>query len=125
MCDRNIPTKLKYKTAKKNGHDVWSRILDTYKEETTLHTTEMCILRWAIDKTRSCEKCRHLVRLRGMRGPDGRIRHQRVGSFEYVLTRNRDEATRKILQMTIDGKRNRSRPKLRWRDLVKEDMARN
>ena len=30
-----------------------------------------------------------------------------------------------ILQITVEGKRNRGRPKLRWRDLVKEDMARN
>ena len=27
--------------------------------------------------------------------------------------------------MTVDGKRNRGRPKLRWRDLVRDDMARN
>ena len=27
--------------------------------------------------------------------------------------------------MTEDGKRNRGRPELRWRDLVKQDMARN
>ena len=39
--------------------------------------------------------------------------------------RDKDDATRKILQMTVDGKRNRGRPKLRWRDLVKDDMARN
>ena len=39
--------------------------------------------------------------------------------------REKDGATRKILQMTVDGKRNRGRPKLRWRDLVKEGMARN
>ena len=39
--------------------------------------------------------------------------------------RDKDDATRKILQMPVDGKRNRGRPKLRWRDLVKEDMARN
>ena len=39
--------------------------------------------------------------------------------------RDKYEATRKILQMTVDGKRNRGRPKLRWEDLVKEDMARN
>ena len=39
--------------------------------------------------------------------------------------RDKDEAMRKILQMAVDGKRNRGRPKLRWRDLVKEDMARN
>ena len=29
------------------------------------------------------------------------------------------------MQMEVDGKRNRGRPKLRWRDLVKDDMARN
>ena len=39
--------------------------------------------------------------------------------------RDKNEATRKILRMAVDGKRNRGRPKLRWRDLVKEDMARN
>ena len=39
--------------------------------------------------------------------------------------RDKDGTTRKILQMTVDGKQNRGRPKLRWRDLVKEDMARN
>ena len=38
---------------------------------------------------------------------------------------DKDEVTRKIIQMTVDGKRNRCRPKLRWRDLVKEDMAGN
>ena len=39
--------------------------------------------------------------------------------------RYKDEATRKILLMTVHVKRNRGRPKLRWRYLVKEDMARN
>ena len=38
---------------------------------------------------------------------------------------NGDDATRKIFKMTVDGKRIRGRPKLRWRDLLKEDMARN
>ena len=42
-----------------------------------------------------------------------------------VQRRDKDDPTRKILQMTVDGKRNRGRPKLRWRDLVKDDMARN
>ena len=38
---------------------------------------------------------------------------------------DKDEATRQILQRTVDEKRNRGRPKLRWRDVVKVDMARN
>ena len=33
---------------------------------------------------------------------------------------NKDDATRNILQMSLDVKRNRGRPKVRWRDLVKE-----
>ena len=39
--------------------------------------------------------------------------------------RYKDEATRTVLQMTVDGMKNRGRIKLRWRDLVKDDMARN
>ena len=35
--------------------------------------------------------------------------------------RDKDEATRKIVRMAVDGKQ----PKLRWRDLVKDDIARN
>ena len=41
--------------------------------------------------------------------------------FGHVQRRDKDDATRKILQMTVDGKRIRGRPELRWRDLVKED----
>ena len=41
--------------------------------------------------------------------------------------RAKDDATRKDIadEMAVDGKRNRGRPKLRWQDLVKDDMARN
>ena len=54
-----------------------------------------------------------------------RTREKRLRRFGHVQRKDKDDATRKILQMTVDGKRNRGRPKLRWRDLVKEDMARN
>ena len=43
----------------------------------------------------------------------------------YVQRRDKDEASRKILQMTVDGMLNRGRPKLKWQDLVKEVMERN
>ena len=38
---------------------------------------------------------------------------------------DKDETKIRILQMTVDGQRNRGRTNLRWRDLMKEDMARN
>ena len=50
------------------------------------------------------------------------LREKRVRWFGHVQRRDKEDATR---QMTVDGKRNRGRPKLRCRDLVKEDMARN
>ena len=52
-------------------------------------------------------------------------REKRLRWFGHVQRRDKDDATRKILQMTVDGKKNRCRLKLRWRDLVKEGMAGN
>ena len=53
------------------------------------------------------------------------FREKRLRWFGHEQRRDKDEATRRALQITVDGKRNRGRPKLRWRDLVEEDMVRN
>ena len=130
MRDRNIPTKLKdkvYKTAIKPamvyGAECWAV---RKKEERKLHTTEMRMLRWARGKTRQDHvrnvdiwKEAHMYPMAEF------LREKRLRWFGHVQRRDKDDATRKILQMTVDGKRNRGRPKLRWRDLVKDDMARN
>ena len=96
------------------------------KEERKLHTTEMCMLRRARGKTRldhvrnvDIWKEAHMYPMAEFLG------EKRLRWFGHVRNRDKDEATRKILQITVDGKRNRGRPKLRWRDLVKEDMVRN
>ena len=53
------------------------------------------------------------------------LRKKRIRWIGHLKRWDKDEATRNILQMTVNGKRNRGRPELRWRNLVKEDMARN
>ena len=42
------------------------------------------------------------------------LREKRLRWFGHVQRRDKDEAKREILQMTVDGKRNRGIPKLRW-----------
>ena len=53
------------------------------------------------------------------------LREKKLRWFGRVQRRDKVDATRTLLPMTVDGKRNRGRPKLRWRDLVKDHMARN
>ena len=109
MCDRNIPTKLKNKVyntaitpAMVYGAEWW---VVRKKEEGELHTTEMRMLRWARGKTR----------LDHMRNVDiwkvaqvypmaEFLREKRLRWFGHVQRRDKDDATRKILQMTVVGK---------------------
>ena len=112
MCDRNIPTKLKdnvYKTAIKPAM-----------------VTEMRMLRWARGKTRLDHVRNVDIWNEAHMYPMAEfLREKRLRWFGHVQRRDKDDATRKILQMEVEGKRNRGTPKLRWRDLVKDDMARN
>ena len=131
VCDRNIPTKLKdkvYKTAINPamgyGAECWAV---RKKEERKLHATEMRMLRLARGKTR-VDHVRHvdICKEANMYPMAEFLREKRLRWFGHMQRRDKDDATRKILQMMeVDGKRNRGRPKLRWRDLVKDDMARN
>ena len=93
-----------------------------------MHTTEMRMLRWARGRTRldhvrnvDIWKEAHMYPMAEF------LREKRLRWFEHVQRRANDDATRKDIadEMTVDEKRNRSRPKLRWQDLVKDDMARN
>ena len=53
------------------------------------------------------------------------LREKRIIWFGRVQRRYSVDVTIKILQMTVDEKRNRGRPNLRWRDLAKDYIARN
>ena len=130
MCDRNIPTKLKdkvYQTAIQPvmayGADCWAV---RKKEERKLDTTEMGMLRLARGKPRLAHVRNVDIWKEGHMYPMAEfLREKRLLWFEHVQRRDKDDATRNILQMTVDGKRNRGRSKLRWRDLVIDDIARN
>ena len=98
------------------------------KTEWKQHTTEMRMMWWARGNTRQDHvrnvdiwKEAHLNPIANF------LIEKRFRWFGHVQRRDnhKDEATRKILQMTVGGKRTRGRPKVRWRDLMKDDTARN
>ena len=112
-----------YKPAMVYGAECWAV---RKKEERKLHTTEMRMLRWARGKTRLYHvRNVHIWKEAHMHPMAEFLREKRLRWYGHVQRRDKDDATRKIFQMTVDGKQNRGRPKLRWGDLVKEDMARN
>ena len=83
----------------------------------------MGMLRWARGKTR-LDHVRNVAHVLVYPMAEF-IREKRLRWFGHAQRQDKDDAARKILQMTVDGKRNRGRPKLKWRDLVKDDIARN
>ena len=96
------------------------------KEERKLHTTEMRMLRWARGNTRLYHVRNVDIWKEGRMYPMAEfLREKRLIWYGHVQRRDKDDATRNILQMMVYGKRNRGRPTLRWRDLARDDMARN
>ena len=91
-----------------------------------MHTTEMRMLLWARGKTRLDHvRNEDIWKKAGMYPMAEFLREKMLRWYGHVQRRDKYDATRKILQMMVDGKRNRGRPTLRWRDLVRDDMARN
>ena len=106
MCRRNIRTKLTdkvYKTAIKPAMVYVAECWPVRKkEERKLHTTEMCMLRWTrgkmrLDHVRNVDiwKETHMYPMAEF------LREKRLRWFRHVQSRDKDEATRKIIQMTV------------------------
>ena len=85
------------------------------KEERKLHTTEMSMLRLPREKTKLDHARNVDIWKEALIYPMAEfLRENSLRWFGHVQRRDKDDATRKMIQMTVDGMRNRGRPKLRW-----------
>ena len=51
-----------------------------------------------------------------------KITERRLNWYEHVMRRDGEHILRKVLKADIPGKRNRGRPKTRWKDACQRDL---
>ena len=96
----------------------------TKKQVEEMEVAEMKILRFAMgmmrkDKIRN-EYIRSTVKVEWLRM---KMREGRLRWYGNVMRRDQEYVGRKMMEMELPGKRKRERPKRRFLDVVKEDVA--
>ena len=92
-------------------------------EEKKMDVAEMRMLRWMAGVTREDR-----IRNEHIRGStkvvelSKKIQEGRLRWYGHVLRRERDHIGRHSMEMEVQGRRRRGRPRKRWRDCVGEDM---
>ena len=127
MCDRKMPVELKDKVFKTiirpaitYGSECWAI---KKKDESKQNSAEMRMLRWARGKTR----------LDHIRNDDTRkevhvkpveifLENKRLKWFGHCLRLEPNYIFAKSLRLEVSGRRNRGRPRRRWRDNIQGDM---
>ncbi|EYC10880.1 hypothetical protein Y032_0053g2350 [Ancylostoma ceylanicum] len=127
MCDRKVPLKLKskiYRTVVRPvalyGAECWPT---TLKHEQTLHTMEMRMLRWTQGLTRLDRVRNDDVRaMFGVAPIVAKMREARLRWYGHVLRSDDNSVAKSAMNITVEGRRPRGRPKTRWLDRIEEDM---
>ena len=87
------------------------------KDERRTATTEMRMVRWAMGMSllehRRNEEILEEVKVEHIATV---MRRRRLEWFGHVKRRDETENSRAVVEMKMDGKRPRGRPKLRWKD---------
>ena len=127
LCDKRIGVKLKGKVHKTvvrpammYGAETWA-VKKT--QEKKLDVAEMRMLRWMCGVTRR-DKIRNET-IRGtvkVREISDKIQESRLKWYGHVMRRDEQYVGRRVMEMDVQGRRRRGRPKRRWMDCISDDM---
>ena len=128
LCDRKISIRLKgrfYKTvvrpAMLYGSETWAI---KKAQEKRLEVAEMRMLRWMCGVSRR-DRLRndHVRGSLKVTGLGRKIQERRLCWYGHVMRREVGYVGRRTMDMLVEGKRRRGRPRLRWMDKLREDLA--
>ena len=129
LCDKNMPIKLKGKVHRTVVRPVMMYSSETWalrkKDENTLDTAEMKMLRWITGVTKM-DKIKNEV-TRGkmkVRKISEKITEGRLRWFGHVERRGPEYCAKLTDDVNLEGKRQRGRSSLRRNDKIKEDLKR-
>ena len=127
MCDKRMPESLKGKVYTSVVRPAMLYGLETVpltkNLDKELETAEMRMLRWSIGVTRM-DKVRNVTtrsRL-NVESIATKARESRLRWFAHVKRRDDNYVGKQVLEMKVQGKGRRGRPKTRWMDRVRADM---
>ena len=128
ICNRRVPARVKGKVYRVAVRPAMLYGLETValmkRQEAEMEVAELKMLRFSLGVTRMDKIRNEYIRGTAQVGLFGeKTRETRLGWYGHVLRKDDGYIGRRMLRMELPGKRKRGRPKRRFMDLVKEDMA--
>ena len=95
----------------------------TERQMGKMEVAELKMVRWAVGVTRKDKIRNEYVRGTAKIAKLGdKLRNARQRWYEHVKRREEDYVGKRMMEMTVTGRRKRGRPRRRWMDLVREDI---
>ena len=128
ICDRRVSARVKGKVYRVAVRPAMLYGLETValtkRQEAEMEVAELKMLRFSLGATRMDKIRNEYIRGTAQVGRFGeKTREARLRWYGHVLRKDDGYIGRRMLRMELPGKRKRGRPKRRFMDVVKEDMA--
>ena len=128
ICDRRVPARVKGKVYKVAVRPAMLYGLETValtkRQEAEMEVAELKMLRFSLGVTRMDKIRNEYIRGTAQVGKFGeKTREARLRWYGHLRRKDEGYIGRRMLRMELPGKRKRGRPKRRFMDVVKEDMA--
>ena len=128
ICDRRVPARVKGKVYKVAVRTATLYGLETVAvtkiQEAEMDVAEMKMLRFSLRVTRMDMIMNEYIRRTAQMGRVGeKTREARLRWYGHVRGKDDGYICKRTLRMELPGKRKRGRPKRRFMDVVKEDIA--